>query len=286
MYDSAAHNKITLGGTGATGPVTLSNVAAGVNGTDAVNKAQLDGVTSSVNTIAPALKYLRFGPSTAQTANALGTDSIAIGGNAFASQSGSLAIGLFANVSGANSVAFGTRATVDGVNSVAIGSNSSADEDNVVSVGSVEQQRRITNVAAGTTTTDAVNLGQVESLISAAAKPSQQVVKSTRTLLGAQATPVLSDVVAVGTTDKLGQAEANGTDAVAIGLGAHANNDNTVAIGTNVAAGGVGGVAIGNLATSGGVSATAIGVNAQSMGDTSVAIGTAVKTVGTNARNW
>jgi autotransporter adhesin len=282
MYDSTAHNKITLGGTGATAPVTLTNVAAGVSATDAVNKAQLDGVTNSVNTIAPALKYLRFGPSAAQTANALGTDSIAIGGNAFASQSGSLAIGLFANVAGANSVAFGTRATADGVNSVAIGSNSSADEDNVVSVGSVEGKRRIVNVDSGTNATDAVNLGQVESLITAATKPSQQMVKSTRTLLGAQAAPVLSDVVAVGTTDKLGQAEANGTDAVAIGLGAHANNDNTVAIGTNVAAGGIGGVAIGNLATSGGVSATAIGVNAQSMGDTSVAIGTAVKTVGTN----
>jgi autotransporter adhesin len=282
MYDSTAHNKITLGGTSATAPVTLSNVAAGVSATDAVNKAQLDGVTNSVNTIAPALKYLRFGSSTAATANALGTDSIAIGGNAFASQSGSLAIGLFANVAGANSVAFGTRATADGVNSVAIGSNSSADEDNVVSVGSIEGKRRIVNVDAGTNTTDAVNLGQVEDLITAATKPVQQMVKSTRTLLGAQAAPVLSDVVAVGITDKLGQAEANGTDAVAIGLGAHANNDNTVAIGTNVAAGGIGGVAIGNLATSGGLSATAIGVNAQSMGDTSVAIGTAVKTVGTN----
>jgi autotransporter adhesin len=274
------------------GSVTVTNVATGVDATDAVNKAQLDSATSaisnSIGNLSPALKYLRFGSSTAQTANAMGTDSLALGGNAFASQTGSVAIGLFSNSSGLNSVAIGARATADGQNSVAIGSDSSADGDNTVSVGNMSVQRRITNVAAGTTTTDAVNLGQVESLISAANSSSQQVVKNTRTLLGAsvltaQAAPVLSDVVAVGTTDKLGQAEAIGTDAVAVGLGAHATNDNTVAIGTNVAAGGVGGVAIGNLATSGGASATAVGVNAQSMGDNSLAMGTGVKSQGANS---
>ena len=289
-YDSSAHSKITLGSTSA--PVTVTNVATGVDATDAVNKAQLDSATSaisnSIGNLSPALKYLRFGSSTAQTANAMGTDSLALGGNAFASQTGSVAIGLFSNSSGLNSVAIGARATADGQNSVAIGSDSSADGDNTVSVGNMSVQRRITNVAAGTTTTDAVNLGQVESLISAANSSSQQVVKNTRTLLGAsvltaQAAPVLSDVVAVGTTDKLGQAEAIGTDAVAVGLGAHATNDNTVAIGTNVAAGGVGGVAIGNLATSGGASATAVGVNAQSMGDNSLAMGTGVKSQGANS---
>jgi autotransporter adhesin len=279
-YDAnSAKAKVSLGGTAGT---TLSNVAAGVAATDAVNKGQLDTLSNSISAVAPSLKYLRFGASTAQVANAMGADSVAIGGNSFATQTGSVAIGLFTNVSGTNSVAIGARSTVDGKNSVSLGSNSSTDEDNVISVGSLELQRRITNVGSGTTTTDAVNLGQVEDMITAATKPVQQMVKSTRTLLGAQAAPVLSDLVAVGTTDKLGQTAAIGTDAVAVGLNAQANNDNAVAIGTNVAAGGVGGVAIGNLTTSGGVNATAIGINAQSMGDTSVAIGTGVKSVGTN----
>ncbi|MGX7005604.1 YadA-like family protein [Caballeronia sp. KNU42] len=286
VYDQDAHTSLTLGATGT--PVKISNVANGVAPNDAVNKSQLDGVSNSIASVAPSLKFLRFGPSTAQVANAVGNDSVAIGGNAFATQTQAVAIGLFSNVSGLASVAIGARATADGKNSVAIGSDSSAEDDNVVSVGGLGVQRRITNVATGTSTTDAVNLGQVEDLIkNTNTVASQQPVKATRnllgaTVLGAQAAPVLSDVVAIGTTDKLGQAEAIGTDAIAIGLGAHAANDNTVAIGTNVAAGGVGSVAIGNISTAGGVNATSIGVNAQAMGDTSVAVGTGVKTQGTN----
>ncbi|MCA8386749.1 YadA-like family protein, partial [Burkholderia multivorans] len=41
VYDSAAKDSVTLGGTGATTPVQLKNVAAGTDDTDAVNVAQL-----------------------------------------------------------------------------------------------------------------------------------------------------------------------------------------------------------------------------------------------------
>ncbi len=40
-YDTSAHNKITLGGTGSTTPVTITNVAAGTAPSDAVNVKQL-----------------------------------------------------------------------------------------------------------------------------------------------------------------------------------------------------------------------------------------------------
>ncbi|WP_373557220.1 beta strand repeat-containing protein, partial [Burkholderia sp. MSMB1078WGS] len=43
VYDSAAKDKVTLGGTSASAPVTLSNVNAGVADTDAVNMSQLKG---------------------------------------------------------------------------------------------------------------------------------------------------------------------------------------------------------------------------------------------------
>ena len=266
-------------------PVSIKNVADGVDPYDAVNKEQLDALSSTVSTITPALKYLRFGSTDAKAANALGTDSLAIGGNAYASQTGSLAFGRDSVSSGVNSLALGLRANAGGKNSVALGQGSSTDEENTVSVGNIALQRRITNVAAGSTATDAVNLEQVQQLVSAATAPVQQLVKSTRlsaTLLGAQAAPVLSDLVAVGTTDKLGQTEADGTDAVAVGLGAHANNDNTVAVGTNVAAGGIGAVAIGNLSVAGGLSSTAIGVNAQAVGDYGVSIGNSTKASETN----
>ncbi|UJH76246.1 YadA-like family protein (plasmid) [Burkholderia cenocepacia] len=43
VYDSATKNRVTLGGTGASTPVQLKNVATGTDDTDAVNVAQLKG---------------------------------------------------------------------------------------------------------------------------------------------------------------------------------------------------------------------------------------------------
>nr|WP_246174180.1 YadA-like family protein [Paraburkholderia hayleyella] len=51
-YDSTSKDKVTLGGAGTTGTVTLSNVKAGTADTDAVNKGQLDAVNTALNTAA------------------------------------------------------------------------------------------------------------------------------------------------------------------------------------------------------------------------------------------
>src|SRR3546814_21052025 len=50
----------------------------------------------------------------------------------------------------------------DADNSVALGANSYADRANTVSVGDVGDERQITNVAAGSEDTDAVNLAQLQ----------------------------------------------------------------------------------------------------------------------------
>lgn len=47
-------------------------------------------------------------------------------------------------------------------NSAAIGAHSVADRDNTVSVGAAGAERQITNVAAGTAQTDAVNVSQLK----------------------------------------------------------------------------------------------------------------------------
>ncbi|WP_290371257.1 ESPR-type extended signal peptide-containing protein, partial [Paraburkholderia unamae] len=55
MYDSSAHNKVTLGGTGASAAVQLTNVAAGdlsASSTDAVNGSQLYATNTNVSNIA------------------------------------------------------------------------------------------------------------------------------------------------------------------------------------------------------------------------------------------
>ncbi|SQC93288.1 Adhesin yadA precursor [Cedecea neteri] len=175
--------------TGQDGDRTLTGVANGVNDNDAVTVAQLNALSREV---VAASKQLAVNVSDSVTpASATGADSIALGGNAnssgtnaisigngaAASGSGSSAVGASSsasgtnatamgqnsNASGTNSVALGSSSTASGSNSVALGANSVASRDNSVSVGAAGSERQITNVAAGTQTTDAVNLGQLNS---------------------------------------------------------------------------------------------------------------------------
>ncbi|MFA8232924.1 hemagglutinin, partial [Salmonella enterica subsp. enterica serovar Enteritidis] len=64
--------------------------------------------------------------------------------------------------SGASSTAIGQGANATAANAVALGQGSVADRANTVSVGSEGNERQVTNVAAGTTATDAVNKGQLD----------------------------------------------------------------------------------------------------------------------------
>jgi autotransporter adhesin len=111
-------------------------------------------------------------------ATASGADTLAVGTQAHASFAGSVAIGAGAQANadptlavgdnaianGNDSVALGANTTANGSNSVALGQGSVANRANVVSVGSSATglTRQITNLAAGTAPTDAVNLGQLE----------------------------------------------------------------------------------------------------------------------------
>jgi autotransporter adhesin len=264
-YDSAAKNKVTLGN--GTTAVTVTNVAAGVADTDAVNVAQFNAFTSGAVALSDSLKYVKFGPSSAAQAQATQSNSIAIGGNAFATGSGSMA--------------FGLNARASGINSVAIGVNSTTNVDNTVSFGTAANARRLINVADGVGDNDAVNFGQVEDMIAKSNVSTQTVstqkVMATRTLLTAVGdtvqTPILSDVVAVGPTDKLGHNTAIGTDAISIGLGNGSTGDQSVAIGSNVNSVGSRSVGMGYGSIVNGASSTAIGVNAQVTADGSLAVG-------------
>jgi autotransporter adhesin len=61
-------------------------------------------------------------------------------------------------------VAIGVGASASAPNSVALGNGSVASLANTVSVGAPGSERRITNVAAGINPTDAVNVGQLNSV--------------------------------------------------------------------------------------------------------------------------
>jgi trimeric autotransporter adhesin len=194
-YDDDTKTSVTLGGKGATTPVTLDNVKGGniaANSLEAVNGSQLFNTASSTasalgggssvdpttgaitaptytfadnskfNNVGDALTNLdgRVTNNTADITSINTTlNNIANGGGVTYFHANSSLPD--SSATGAESVAIGGNAQASNKNSVAIGSNSVTDRDNSVSVGAAGAERQITNVAAGTKDTDAVNVSQL-----------------------------------------------------------------------------------------------------------------------------
>jgi len=136
----------------------INAIAIGTNASATGNAA----IATGTNASATGLSSVAYG----EDASAAGDNSVAFGFNANASNTSSIAIGSNAYAGGQNSVAFGEGASVTGNNSVALGSGSGANRANSVSVGNSETglTRQITNVAAGTMQTDAVNVAQLDTV--------------------------------------------------------------------------------------------------------------------------
>jgi hypothetical protein len=148
-YDSAEHDRLTLGGSTDAAKVRLTNLQDAeltAISTDAVTGAQLWDTNRQVADLDQAVRNQQTGGgssglsinTTAGPATATGNEAVALGGDALAS----------------------------GAHSVAIGGGSIADQDNTVSVGAPRSERRIVNLADGEAPTDAVNLRQYQSGIS------------------------------------------------------------------------------------------------------------------------
>ena len=157
-YGSAASraNTVSVGSSGNERQIT--NVAAGTEDTDAVNVGQLNERFSSYEDGGVVAGTVKDGVN----------NSIAVGEGSYVGSNQSTALGEYAMISDTaeQSVALGTHALVYSANSVALGYNSVADRANTVSVGSAGNERQITNVAAGTERTDAVNVGQLQDALS------------------------------------------------------------------------------------------------------------------------
>ncbi|MGF6448386.1 autotransporter adhesin [Paraburkholderia youngii] len=196
------YNSVTLGGGRSSGPVVLTNVAAGSSTYDAVNYGQLQALQNEVSNVNSRVTNIEnnggsggnggsgsnpyfnatdtssddsavvnvaapgtgAGSTTAGSgAVATGDNGTAVGSNANASDS-AVAIGSGAAASsGAVAVGQGAQATAS--SSVALGQHSVADRENTVSVGSAGRQRQVTNVAAGSQATDAVNVSQLTTVV-------------------------------------------------------------------------------------------------------------------------
>jgi autotransporter adhesin len=149
------YNKVALAGDSydqstKTGGTSITNVAAGVNASDAVNKQQLDEVSLNVTNIAEGKEGMFQVNNTSNLPKPKPT-----GQNATAGGAGAVA-------SATNSMALGNNAKATHANSVALGTNSVTDRDNTISVGYAGGERQIANVAAGTAATDAVNVSQLK----------------------------------------------------------------------------------------------------------------------------
>ena len=178
VYDAGSGRaSITLGGVAGT---TITNVMAGTvapGSMDAINGGQLWGVQDQLTKLGDRVTTIENGggagpvPTPADPGRpGSGSPHFASSGDAdkpaTATGSTSVAAGEAAAASGNNSTAIGAGSSATGNNSVAIGAGSVADADNTVSVGSLGNERRITNVAAGTQRTDAANVGQLQDAMS------------------------------------------------------------------------------------------------------------------------
>ncbi|MDG9854005.1 YadA-like family protein [Pseudomonas nitroreducens] len=298
VYDSAAHDKVTLGSTGKS--VQLTNVKAGQlseDSTDAVNGAQLfdtnnkvavidgrvTGLESSVNNIVSGggIKYFHTSSSLADSV-ASGANAIAVGGNAKASGDGSVALGEAAEASAKGSVALGQGASDGGRGAPAeayVGQYSGASNDKVVgtvSVGNAAtgETRTISNVADAQEAGDAVNLRQLDGAVAASksytdsrvegiagsvANVDESIAKVDNRVT--QVEDSVSSMGAVNNTAKLQKPTATGTNAVAVAPGAEASGASSTAVGSN--------------AKAKGRNSVAVGANSVAERDNSVAVGSA-----------
>jgi len=224
-----------------------------------------------------------------------GSGATVLGGGASAMGGGAgIAVGYGAMASGSSGVSVGTNSTASAASSIALGTNSVANRANAVSVGSTELQRQITNVAAGTAGTDAVNVTQLNAAIAAADDPYVNVRAGTyapavaaqagnsATAIGANASATGISAIALGGSSMasadnavaLGTlATATGVNSVAAGVNSHANANNTVALGSLANAGEVNATAVGNGANASARNAIALGQSSSAGGAAAIGIG-------------
>ncbi|EII9938612.1 YadA family autotransporter adhesin, partial [Escherichia coli] len=237
----------------------IINVADGSEAHDAVTVRQLQNAIGAVATT--PTKYFHAN-STEEDSLAVGTDSLAMGAKTVVNGNAGIGIGLNTLVlaDAINGIAIGSNARANHADSIAMGNgsqttrgaqtgytayNMDAPQNSVgeFSVGSEDGQRQITNVAAGSADTDAVNVGQLKVTDERVAQNTQSItnLNTQVTNLDTRVTNIengIGDIVTTGSTKYFKtnttgvDANAQGTDSVAIGSGSIAAADNSVALGT------------------------------------------------------
>ncbi|EEJ7260335.1 autotransporter adhesin SadA [Salmonella enterica] len=266
----------------------ITNVADGSEAQDAVTVRQLQNAIGAVATT--PTKYYHAN-STEEDSLAVGTDSLAMGAKTIVNADAGIGIGLNTLVmaDAINGIAIGSNARANHANSIAIGNGSQTTRgaqtdytaynmdtpQNSVgefSVGSEDGQRQITNVAAGSADTDAVNVSQLKVTDSRVAANTESInnLNTQVSSLDTRVTNIengIGDIVTTGSTKYFKtntdgvDANAQGKDSVAIGSGSIAAAENSVALGTNSVADEANTVSVGSSTQQRRITNVAAGVN-------------------------
>ncbi|HCP0474828.1 TPA: YadA-like family protein [Escherichia coli] len=267
----------------------IINVADSSEAHDAVTVRQLQNAIGAVATT--PTKYYHAN-STAEDSLAVGEDSLAMGAKTIVNGNAGIGIGLNTLVlaDAINGIAIGSNARANHADSIAMGNgsqttrgaqtnytayNMDAPQNSVgeFSVGSEDGQRQITNVAAGSADTDAVNVGQLKVTDAQVSQNTQSItnLNTQVTNLDTRVTNIengIGDIVTTGSTKYFktntdgADANAQGKDSVAIGSGSIAAADNSVALGTGSVADEENTISVGSSTNQRRITNVAAGVNA------------------------
>ncbi|RCO35286.1 YadA-like family protein [Escherichia coli] len=267
----------------------IINVADGSEAHDAVTVRQLQNAIGAVATT--PTKYYHAN-STAEDSLAVGEDSLAMGAKTIVNGNAGIGIGLNTLVlaDAINGIAIGSNARANHADSIAMGNgsqttrgaqtnytayNMDAPQNSVgeFSVGSEDGQRQITNVAAGSADTDAVNVGQLKVTDAQVSQNTQSItnLNTQVTNLDTRVTNIengIGDIATTGSTKYFktntdgADANAQGKDSVAIGSGSIAAADNSVALGTGSVANEENTISVGSSTNQRRITNVAAGVNA------------------------
>ncbi|MBU9456083.1 YadA-like family protein [Burkholderia multivorans] len=283
-------------------PGAAGSISIGQNATSTGNSVAIGGASTATSSGSSAAAYGALATASGAGSTSLGTAStasgtsaVAIGISSTALSNNAVAVGRGATVdiNATNSSAFGQGATVNAgvTNAVALGSTSVADRNNTVSIGTATSRRQLTNLAAGTQDTDAVNLGQMNTALATKADDTYFKANAGTTGSGAaNAIGVGSVAIGAGASSDASGANSSGSGGVAIGQNAKSAHSSVaiggntfadtpaggwsaVAVGQSSSASGDGAVAIGSVANAAAAGSAAFGRNVQAYAVDSIAVG-------------
>ena len=286
---------MSVGAVGAERKIT--NVAAGVDPTDAVNVSQLTGLGQNFPIVGSKTTINAFPTAT-------GADALAAGYGAAAAGNNAAAFGTSASASGPNGTAVGSQSLASGASAAAFGQGSSASAGAATAIGAASQASGVNTTAVGAQAAASGLNSSAFGVGSLASAPNSTAIGQL-----AQATAVNAVALGLGSvadqadTVSVGKAGAMrrivnvapgivGTDAVnvdqlsAIGVSfpiignniggfafPSATGANALAAGFGASAAGATATALGTQASASGPSGTALGAQAVSTGNNSVALG-------------